>query len=172
MSARFWISNGLGETVDEPSPERMRSFLAALDPRDEEHGAAWLQTADDEEVTLEWSVDGRLVLDDHGRVRHLPGVSQERVVELWCALVRGDRAAVLAAPWREGNGFVQTEERRAEMERWQRDEDRAFHDALGAERSDVPCRRERCGRGAIAHSVLCRAHHFESVRGRPYPFSD
>lgn len=172
MAARFWVTNGACDSVEEPSAEQMRSFLAALDPRDEEHGAAWLQTADDEEVTLEWSVDGRLVLDDHGRVRHLPAVSHERVVELWCALARGDRAAVLAAPWREGNGFVQTEERRAAMERWQRDEDRAFYDALGAERSDVPCRRERCGRGAIGHSVLCRAHHFESVRGRPSPFSE
>ena len=48
--------------------------------------------------------------------------------------------------------------------------DRAFYDLLGPERDDEPCRRPSCRRGAIAQSVLCRAHHFESIRGRPCPF--
>jgi len=32
--------------------------------------------------------------------------------------------------------------------------------------------RDGCKRGAIEQSVLCRAHHFESLCGRPCPFSD
>jgi hypothetical protein len=50
--------------------------------------------------------------------------------------------------------------------------DREFYDALGAERSDVPCRKEGCTQGAVAQSVFCRAHHFEMVRWRPCPFTD
>jgi hypothetical protein len=50
--------------------------------------------------------------------------------------------------------------------------DREFIALLGLERSDQPCRREQCDRGAISHSVLCKRHHFESIRGRPYPFDD
>jgi hypothetical protein len=45
-----------------------------------------------------------------------------------------------------------------------------FYRRLGPERSDVPCRREGCRKGAIQHSVLCRAHHYESVRNEPCPF--
>jgi hypothetical protein len=54
----------------------------------------------------------------------------------------------------------------------QRRLDREFYDLLGPERSDQCCRHETCDRGAISHSVLCRSHHFESIRGRPCPFDD
>jgi hypothetical protein len=47
---------------------------------------------------------------------------------------------------------------------------RRFYNLLGEERSDVPCRHEGCSHGAIEHSVLCRAHHFEMVRKEPCPF--
>lgn len=50
--------------------------------------------------------------------------------------------------------------------------DREFYDLLGPERPDQLCRRENCKRGAISHSVLCRIHHFEDIRGRPCPFED
>jgi hypothetical protein len=39
------------------------------------------------------------------------------------------------------------------------------------ERHDKPCRRPGCGKGAIPLSVFCREHHFEKIRGRPYPKS-
>jgi hypothetical protein len=50
--------------------------------------------------------------------------------------------------------------------------DREFYDSLGPERSGTKCRRENCIRGAVSLSVLCRPHHFESIKGRPSPFSD
>ena len=50
--------------------------------------------------------------------------------------------------------------------------DREFYNILGEERSGIKCRREGCSRGAILHSVLCRPHHFESIKGRPSPFTD
>jgi hypothetical protein len=49
--------------------------------------------------------------------------------------------------------------------------DLAFYDGLGLERSDQPCRKEGCLRGAVAQSVYCRVHHFEMVKGEPCPFS-
>ena len=45
-----------------------------------------------------------------------------------------------------------------------------FYESLGEERADVPCRNPDCRRGAIALSVFCRRHHFESIQQRPCPF--
>jgi len=50
--------------------------------------------------------------------------------------------------------------------------DREFYEMLGSERADQQCRHEGCLRGAISHSVLCKKHHFESIRGRTCPFTD
>lgn len=49
--------------------------------------------------------------------------------------------------------------------------DRKFYDELGAERRGVPCRTSGCNRGAVALSIYCRIHHFESILGTPCPFS-
>jgi hypothetical protein len=50
--------------------------------------------------------------------------------------------------------------------------DREFVDELGAEDSSRKCRRDGCDRGVVKLSVLCRRHHFENIRNRPYPFDD
>jgi hypothetical protein len=50
--------------------------------------------------------------------------------------------------------------------------DREFCDNLGQEDSTKQCRREGCSRGTVKLGVLCRQHHFENIRGRPYPFDD
>jgi hypothetical protein len=57
------------------------------------------------------------------------------------------------------------EEARAKM-------DRQFYESLGQEREDVACRSAGCQRGAVALSVFCRPHHFESVLHRPCVFDD
>jgi hypothetical protein len=52
---------------------------------------------------------------------------------------------------------------------------RQFYESLGPERDAVPCRADGCTRGAVALSVLCRRHHYESVffgGGQPCPFED
>ena len=53
---------------------------------------------------------------------------------------------------------------------FERDQDRKFYDSLGLERADVPCRKPGCTRGAVAYSVLCRPHHFESIKRKGSPF--
>jgi hypothetical protein len=52
-----------------------------------------------------------------------------------------------------------------------RDEDRKFYESLGPERerADHPCGYRGCSRGAIRNSTLCRSHHFQMIRRRPYP---
>lgn len=167
----FYLANGFGDSIDSPSRAQMREFLNELDTADEEHGAAWLAT--DDGYALEWSGNGRLVFEAPGadRSRHLIGVSEDRAIELWCALAQGDVARVEREPWSEGTGFILTPERDADMQRAQLESQREFYESLGPERSDVRCRRETCVRGAVANSVLCRVHHFESIQGRPCPFA-
>ena len=41
-----------------------------------------------------------------------------------------------------------------------------FYDSLGPESPARQCRRDGCSRGAVEYSVLCRVHHFESIKGR------
>jgi hypothetical protein len=170
----FHVSNGFGNTLKAPTVGRMRAFLDEVDITDEEHGAAWLST--DDGVSLEWNGDGRLVFDDgalhEGRVRHLSRVSREQALSLWVALARGDLVTVEGQPWAPGNGFVRTPEREARLREALAKMDHDFYDSLGAERAGTPCRRDGCTRGAVAHSVLCRPHHFESLKSRPSPFDD
>lgn len=84
----YLVSNGLGDSIDAPSVDEMRRFIADVDASDEEHGAAWLAT--DEGSHLEWNGDGRLVYSCADTQRHLTGVSRERTVTLWQALARTD----------------------------------------------------------------------------------
>jgi hypothetical protein len=50
--------------------------------------------------------------------------------------------------------------------------DREFYDSLGPERPGTQCRRDGCGRGAVAFSAFCRGHQFENVQKKPCPFWD
>jgi hypothetical protein len=50
--------------------------------------------------------------------------------------------------------------------------DREFYELLGAERQNVPCKKEGCSRGAITSSVFCRVHHFEMIKKEGCPFND
>ena len=168
----YRICNGLGDSRESPSAEAMRTFLDALDPADEEHGAAWL--TDDEGRSLEYSVDGNLCFDGSGEPRHMTSVSRATVLELWLKLAQGRIDELTLEPWRSGTRDPLPpevlERRQREAAAWQLQQDRAFHDALGAERQDERCRSAKCRRGAVALSVFCRRHHFENIKGRPCPF--
>jgi hypothetical protein len=165
----FYLANGMGDSLDAPTPEQMESFLLALDITDEAHGQAWLSN---DFLTLSWGFGLRLVFDDGKHERHLPNVSRERALELWGRLLSGDLVGLEREPWQPGDGRVYSPERAEEVRQWLLSQDRKFYDVLGEERADVPCRRAGCSRGAVEFSALCRVHHFESIRGRPSPFDD
>ncbi len=170
----YFICNGSGDSLDNPTPLEMDQFLNELDPKNEEHGRAWLNVneADD---TLEYSLNGNLgyAREGHGN-RHLNGVTIAKVVDLWVKLAEGRFDELEQEPWRPGlyEPLTPKQEahRKAELDDWQLAPDREFYDILGPERPDVPCRAPGCNRGAIDHSLLCRAHHFQNIKGRPSPF--
>lgn len=166
----FYVSNGMGDSLDNPTEERMREFLAAIDETDEEHGAAWLSLAAG--PSLEWNGDGRLVYTrkDDSTVS-LRNVTRERALELWLMLVRGDFATLDAEPWTQGNGYVLTPEIEARNKQWQLDQERDFIASLGPEVGD-PCREAGCVKKAITHSIHCRKHHFEAWMKRPFPIEE
>jgi hypothetical protein len=167
-----YVENGLGDRVESPTPDEMWKFLLELDVEDEEHGAAWLSL--DNGFSLEWNGDGRLVLTDPAAKgsQHLRGVTRERALELWVALSSGKLDEVKRSAWQPGNGYVRTPEREAEIRAALARDDRVYYESLGAERTHTPLGTAGCSRGAIELSVLCRVHHFESVRKRPCPFND
>src|SRR5690349_19666021 len=94
----YHICNGEGDSVDAPSVAQMRDFLEALDPADEEHGAAWL--VDEEGNGLEYEVGGNLCFSRRlADERHLSGVSHDRVIELWLLLANGRFDELEREPW-------------------------------------------------------------------------
>lgn len=149
----------------------MKTFLAELHDDDFEHGAAWVKR---DGWTLEWNVDGRLVLHHVERdgCSHLAGVSRARALELWVALVDGKLEEIERCGWLPGDGFVMTEEHERAIREAQEAEDRTFWNLLGPERTTEHCHEPGCTRGAISQSLFCRAHHFEVVMKRPCPFTD
>ena len=172
----FSIANGMGDSIDEPSPAQMRKLLFDVDTTDEEHGAAWLSTDDH---VLEWSgAHGGLLVfspataESSGASRHLVDVPRERTLELWRMLAEGRLQELERQPWLPGNGWRPDPQREARLATAQRDADRGFYESLGAERADTRCRRESCTRGAVHFSMFCRPHHFESVRRKTCPFDD
>lgn len=50
--------------------------------------------------------------------------------------------------------------------------DREFYDFLGQEDGTKPCQHEDCNRGSVRFSVLCRVHHFESIKRKPCPWNE
>lgn len=169
----YFICSLNGDSIDDPTPQEMERYLLALDPNDDEHGKAWL--SDEDENTLEYSINGNLGYSREGHEdRHLNGVTIAKAVELWVKLTEGRFDELEQEPWRPGFYEPLTPEeatqRQAALDEWQLSMDRQFYDNLGPERPDVPCRAPGCNRGAIAYSLLCRAHHFQSVQRRPSPF--
>lgn len=51
------------------------------------------------------------------------------------------------------------------------DEDRRFFSELGREVGPELCHHVNCPKLRIEHSVMCRLHHFEMVKKRPYPYA-
>lgn len=136
----FFITNGNGDSADGSTAEEMRAFLDELDPGDEEHGAAWL--SDGEGNSLEYEVGGNLAFDRPNQIRHMSGVSIDRVVELWQKLAAGQFDELEREPWQAGSRPPLSPEAREARERMFSDallaEDRAFCDRLGVEQATIP----------------------------------
>jgi len=167
-----YLSNGLGDSLDDPTEEQMRAFLAAIDWTDVEHGAAWL--TDEDENSLEINAGGRLVFSvGEDSPVHLLDCDHDKVVKLWKKLASGDLNSIRSEAWQPGLCPPEMAERfRKEAEESRRQLDRQFYLSLGAESKAELCTEANCKRGRVSLSVSCRVHHFESVMRRPCPFED
>jgi len=161
-------------TEHEPSIERMREIISELAVRDEEHPDAWL-THSDSGWILRLDEDRFAYLEDPECkiVAHMESIGPEQALQLWFRFATGGRQAIHREPWRDGGPHVSPVEqaaREARAKQLQLESDRSFYEILGTELQDLTCRFPGCTRGHIQHSVLCRVHHFEQIRGRKCPF--
>jgi hypothetical protein len=164
-----------------PAVARLRALLQELDVETDDrehpdvslkHETEWCPSAFPSGLLVWENLE-----DENATPRHMTAVPREKVLALWLTLAEGNIAAVEDEPWRPGyDSPPLSAERRSELVREAQERslasDRRFYEALGPERADIPCRHAGCPRGAIHHSVLCRAHHFEALCGCPCPFSD
>jgi hypothetical protein len=175
----YTIANGLGDTEPQPTLATMGNYLEAVAQDDEDHGAAWV--TDGHDNSLQYNSDGVLVfLQGWTPARHLSGISRERALLHWLQLIEGRLGELERLPWKPGLRPPLPSEELERQERLRADQqlhhDWAFFQSLGPEcprpGSSERCRRSGCPHGRIAASALCRAHHFESVRGRECPFDE
>jgi hypothetical protein len=175
------VHDPFGNSVDDPSPAQLREFLDRIDPHDEEHGAAWVESDAGWNLEVNGSAangSGVMVFEkgDEGDPVHLAGVSTQRALDLWLMLLEGRLDELQTQPWQPGLRPPMPANERAKLiadrDKRQRAADRKFYDGLGPERPEEPCRAEGCRRGAIHYSVFCRSHHFEEMYKRPCPFDD
>ena len=171
----YKIANGLGDTEANPTMARMSDYLEAVDHEDEDHGAAWLTDCNDN--SLQYNSDGVLVfLRGWSKPRHLEGISRERALLHWLQLIEGRLDQLEQLPWRPGLRPPLAVEELERQRRLRQDEqlrqDWSFFRSLGDELEGEPCRRGGCAHGRIEAGALCRAHHFESVKGRACPFDE
>ena len=66
-----------------------------------------------------------------------------------------------ARQWLMESEAVTTKIRREE-------EDRRLYECLGPESGPELCQRQGCKHKRVAHSIMCREHHFEMITGRKY----
>lgn len=173
----YHVTSRWGHSEDEPDLARMSEFLAELDAPDEEHPDTWL--SHESGWTLSVFESGRVVyenVESEDGPRYLLGISRDRALALWTALARGDLAEIESESWSSGYEPPRTEEEQAAIVQRAAEMtlnmDRSFYDQLGSENLDSPCRTPGCSRGTVRFSVLCRPHHFESIRKKPCPFND
>lgn len=142
-------SNGIRvETLDNPG------WLVEIDLADTLLENKPFDTVKVEEDETSWI---RCQMED-GKFRGTGDPSRlQQIIEVFVAWAKSEESDWLAAP------PAAVFEERA---------DRFFWSAMGEEIGPALCQYDDgCGRKRIAHSVGCRAHHFEAVRGKPYPFA-
>lgn len=174
----YRVTHRYGAIESTPGLDSFPELLAELKSRedDEEHGS--VSVTHESEWCIAVSLSGIVTFEnlENGEPRHMKDVPESKLLELWSWLSEGNLALIELEPWQPGYeppvSDVEWEERRKHAEELTLRLDRGFYEVLGVERTDVPCRSPDCQRGAIHQSVFCRVHHFESLRGKPCPFSD
>lgn len=172
MTRKIYLETRWDGSRESPTVETMRKALQELRRRDPEHPDTWL--SDDDGWTISVTETGTVTLDHETREQgpwHMTKVSTDDALKLWLLLAEGRIDEIRRWPWVPGDEPVSTEERdrqREKAEKAYQAYDQAFMDTLGNEDATKPCREPGCTRGSVQYSVMCRVHHFEMVRGRPW----
>jgi hypothetical protein len=172
----YYVETRWGGSEESPPLDRLREIIAELDIRDEEHPDTWMGHADsDWLLRLDEDRFAYLQNSEDETIAHLSAVSPATALTLWRQFAEGGRDAVSGYGWISGPRPISAQEQSDRARRATQALlalDCEFYAQLGPELTDAVCRTDGCTRGRIQYSVLCKAHHFEKLRGRPCPFSD
>jgi hypothetical protein len=172
-SSRYFVETRWGGSEDSPSEGRLAEIVAELDIADEEHPDTWLvHEASGWMIRLDEERYAYLENPDLHAVSHMKRVTAQHAHELWVRFSKQGPEAVNEEPWIPGPRVYTAEETDAIHERSRLltlESDRQFFASLGAEDPARKCKEVGCGRGTVKHSVFCAPHHFQQVRGKPYP---
>ena len=169
----YFVETRWGGSEDCPEAARLLELIKELEVADEEHPDTWLVHCESgwlvrlDEERFAYLEDPELNV-----VGHLRDVDSEEALRLWIDLSAGGPQAVKSRPWVPGPRVYTQPETEAIHERSRiltLESDRQFFESLGTEEPNTNCKRNGCTSGRIKYSVLCARHHFEQLRGKPYP---
>ena len=100
----FHVNHRYGSTEYPGSVVGFPALLRELDerPDDEDHGT--VSVNHESEWSLSVSRGGHVVFEhvEHGGERHMIGVPDAKIIELWTLLADGDIATIEREPWKPG----------------------------------------------------------------------
>lgn len=99
----FHVTHRLGDDELDPPVSSFPAILRELDESvDTEHGDVSL--THESEWCLSVSRDRTVTFEnlDDGEPRHMRGVPDSKIIELWVLLSRGDLASIEREPWKPG----------------------------------------------------------------------
>ena len=100
----FHITRRYGAMEKDPPLSALPALLRELDnrPEDTEHGSVAL--SHESEWCLTVSREGYVIFEhlENGGERHMRGVSETKIIELWSRLAQGDIASIECEPWTLG----------------------------------------------------------------------
>jgi hypothetical protein len=100
----FHITHRSGTMESDPPLSSLSALLRELDdrPEDVEHGSA--AVSHESAWCMSVSRGGNVVFEhlEDGGERHMTGVSEVKIIDMWAKLARGDIAGILSEPWAPG----------------------------------------------------------------------
>jgi len=100
----FHVTHRYGNMNSDPPLTSLPGLLQELNerPEDTEHGSVGV--THESEWCMSVSSGGYVILEhlEEGGERHMRGVSDTKILDLWSRLARGDIASVKAEPWTPG----------------------------------------------------------------------
>lgn len=100
----FHITHRYGSMDRPASVLAFAELLRELDERPEDTEHSSVSVTHESEWCMSVSRGGHVVFEhlEDGGERHLPNVSEDKILQLWTALSEGDIATLEQEPWRPG----------------------------------------------------------------------